>query len=226
MAGILATIKRIKEVYDWATFADAARLALETKAGISVIAGFLAAITGAILQVTWYEMAMMGIGVAIVVQTYSILRLMRIPKSPLEIVFDPTDTAYVRPTQGLYGPTGEFYSVGVHNAGGVTLHDVTARALDSWMTREAISVAQHGHPVRRHSPVEIFSVPALHPDASEVIELFGLDFNSTISHPDYIFNTVQRFTLEVMARDVATVREEFEYDPKARPMIRKIDRSA
>jgi hypothetical protein len=139
----------------------------------------------------------------------------------LEITFDPGSAAYLRPNTGLglYGPQGEFYSIGVRNSGSKTLDDVTLRALPSWFTREAIAVAQGQS---GSGPVDIIRRGALHPKAEEIAECFGLDYHQPSSAPEYIFNTVQRFTLEATARDAASVRREFEYDPAARPMLKMV----
>jgi hypothetical protein len=53
-------------------------------------------------------------------------------------------------------------------------------------------------------------------------ELTGIAYQSASSHQEYIFNTVQRFTLEALTRDTPAIRREFEFDPKARPMVRML----
>ena len=116
--------------------------------------------------------------------------------------------------------SGEFYSIGIRNSGTQTLDDVTMRALDSWFTREAIAIAQGNG--GRGRPVEIISLDALHPGSQEFRQCFGLDYHSASSAPEYIFNTVQRFTLEATARDRPAVRREFEYNPAMRPMLKMI----
>jgi hypothetical protein len=138
----------------------------------------------------------------------------------LEITFDPAKADYLRLNRGLHGPQGEFYSVGVRNSGLQTLDDVTLRALPSWFTREAIAVAQGQS---GNGPVEIIRRDALHPQVEEIVECFGLGYHQPVSAPEYIFNHVQRFTLEATARDAVAVRREFEYDPAARPMMKMLD---
>jgi hypothetical protein len=138
-------------------------------------------------------------------------------QNPLEIVFDGWDAQYVRPIRALSSDTGERYWIGIRNNGPQTLDDVALRALDSWFTREAISVAQ-GQSRSAH-PVEINRVAALHPGVQEITECVGLSYESAASSPDYIFNTVQEFTLEATARNVPAVRRVFRYDPKKRPML-------
>ncbi|WP_407165987.1 hypothetical protein [Bradyrhizobium sp. ORS 111] len=150
------------------------------------------------------------------------LRALRLRLRPaLELIFDHNDAEYVRPIPSLYSARGEFFWIGVRNAGGQTLDDVTIRALDSWFTQEAIATAM-GRRQRSNSPVEVSRWPALHPGAREIVQVFGLGYDSASSNPDYIFNTMQRFTLEVTARDTPTVRRVFLYDPKARPMFRML----
>jgi hypothetical protein len=157
---------------------------------------------------------------------YHLLRLARnelaaIKRSThlLEITFDPASASYVRPIRGLHGTHGEFFSVAVRNVGSRTLEDVTLRALPSWFTREAIATAQLQS---GNDPVEIISKEALHPSAEEIRQCFGLDYHQPASTKEYIFNQVQRFTLEAMARDALTVRREFEYDPDTRPMLKML----
>jgi hypothetical protein len=160
----------------------------------------------------------------VVAATYRLGMRDRALKPKIEILYDPTDINYVRPITGLYGPTGEFYSIGINNKGSATIYDITLRALDSWFSRTIIFASQNeGHSTQSHRPVLITHRDALHPHAPEPVQLFGLNYHSDNSHPDYITNTVQRFTLEITARDSLTVREEFEYDPKARPMLRMLN---
>src|ERR1700694_3928462 len=136
----------------------------------------------------------------------------------LELLFGD-DPQFIRPNRTLHGPSGEFYSIGIRNSGTQTLDDVTVRALDSWFTREAIAVAQGSG---GSGPVEIISLDALHPGAQEFKQCFGLDYHTASSAPEYIFNTVQRFTLEATARNTPAVRREFEYNPATRPMLKMI----
>jgi hypothetical protein len=63
---------------------------------------------------------------------------------------------------------------------------------------------------------------ALHPHAPEIVQLFGLSYHSASTSPDYIFNTVQSFTLEAFAENTPAIRKVFEYDPKGRPMLRML----
>ena len=50
LLSIIARLTRAKDIYDWATFLDALRLAVESKLGISVVSGL-----GAALYATWAE---------------------------------------------------------------------------------------------------------------------------------------------------------------------------
>jgi hypothetical protein len=147
----------------------------------------------------------------------------RVLKPSLEILYDPTDPNYMRPVTSLYGPTAERYSIGVLNKGNATLYDVTVRALDSWFTQEAIAPSHTlSPPIGSHKPVCVFQKDELHPHSSDFAELTGIAYQSASSHQEYIFNTVQRFTLEALARDTPAIRREFEFDPKARPMVRML----
>lgn len=143
-------------------------------------------------------------------------------QSALEILFDPRDTNYVRPITGLHGQTGEFFSIGIRNPGNTTIYDITVRALDSWFTRTAIAEAALGQSISHHYPVSIIQLAALHPHAPEIVQVFGISYHAASSNPEYIYNTVQRFTLEASAKDTPSIRKEFEYDPKARPMLRML----
>jgi len=141
----------------------------------------------------------------------------------LEILYDPADKRYVQQLPSLHGPRGEFYSIGISNRGNRTLYDVTVRALDSAFTEAVIVPAQTRRTQRGHlphNPITVFHRDALHPHAPEITQLFGFEYNAGTSHPDDISNSVQRFTLEMTARDTPALRREFEYDPNARPMIK------
>jgi hypothetical protein len=214
MRFILSVLKKLKDTYDWAEFAQAAQTALQTKFGLSVIAGLGAMVTGAILQVTWYEMVLMGVGVAVVVQTFSILRILRRKKSPLELVWQ------TRVRERLHGAT-EWYSIGVKNTGETTLNDVTVRAAHSWFTRVIMAEAERAD-LHHGQALPLLAIASLHPETSESREIFGLEYGQQAFHPDYIVNTVQRFVIEAAARDVPVARKTFEYDPNARPMIRPV----
>jgi hypothetical protein len=141
----------------------------------------------------------------------------------IEILFDDQDDRFVRPLQLLHGVTGEFYWVGLHNAGKKTLHDVTLRAQEGWFVQNTIAVAHPRStaigPRSDREPV-IIKLDALHPGATEMVQLFGRDYH--IGSVDDVFRDVRRFALEARARDTPTVIDEFEYVPDRRPMIRKL----
>ncbi len=139
----------------------------------------------------------------------------------LALRFDAKSEAFVRPIKKLSYESGEFYSLGVANLGNETLHDITIKALDSWFTRVAIAEARGGLYEQSHGrePVIIFKKATLHPNETEIFELFGLDFNTGVSAPEYIFNHAERFVLEIAGKDTQAVQRTFEYDPKKRPML-------
>jgi hypothetical protein len=141
----------------------------------------------------------------------------------IEILFDDQDSRFVRPVEQLYGVVGERYWVGLCNAGKKTLHDVTLRAQEGWFVQNTIAIA---HPRRTEigprsdrEPV-IANFDALHPGATELIELFGRAYH--IGSVDDVFRDIRRFSLEARARDTMTVISEFEYAPDRRPMVRKL----
>jgi hypothetical protein len=217
-------LKRLKDLYEWSHFADAALATLQTKFGYAVVGGFFAMLIGAWAKATWYEIILMGLAVFVVINVYSILRILR-RTTNLEILFEPNDEQYVRPEISLYGPVGEFYSVAVNNRGGATLTDVSLRALDSFFTRVIISesnLSRVEFAYYRRGTVPIREIAALHPQAPEPVQLFGLSFNCGVTAPDYILNTVQKFTLELVAKDTPAIRRLFEYNPKSRPMLRML----
>jgi hypothetical protein len=57
------------------------------------------------------------------------------------------------------------------------------------------------------------------------VQCFGLSYVNAASAPENIFNQTQRFKLEAAARDAPTIRRDFEYDPKLRPMLRMLPSS-
>jgi hypothetical protein len=221
---MLRLLRQLRDLWDWTHFFDALLATLQTKFGVSVGGGLLGMLLGAALHATWYEIALMGLFVFIAINVFSILRILRIPRSNLEILFDQSNVAYVRPIPDLYGDTGEFYAIGLNNRGNSTLYDVSLRALDSWFTQTIIAPSQLGGPRswRSHDPVGIHEMAALHPKTPEIKQLFGLSFNPTSKESLDILNTIQRFTLEAIARDTAAVRREFEYNPHSRPMLKML----
>ncbi len=157
----------------------------------------------------------------VVTATYQIGLLERRKRPKLKILFDPNSQLNVETKRGLYGSTGEFYSVGIENAGSSTIMNVTLRALDSWFTQEAIAVAQ-GVMSYGGKPVPIIELRELHPGAPEYQQMFGLDYASHVSSPDYIFNKKLRFVLEAIGQDTPAVRLELQYDPQSRPMLQLV----
>jgi hypothetical protein len=144
-------------------------------------------------------------------------------KSDLVIRYDYQDGACLKFNKNLYGTTGEFYSIWLENIGEKTLEKVSLRASEGWFAQHAIHTAQTGRSARYQKPVPIYEVEELHPDAPEKIEMFGLSYATDSTNADYIFNTVQRFTLEARAKDTKTIRKTFEYNPQTRPMVLAVD---
>ncbi len=140
-------------------------------------------------------------------------------KSPLEILFSE-GTPFVELKQGIHGFTGEFYSVGIKNAGKETINNVTLRALDGWFTREAIAFGKTGTSYTASRPVDIIVLSELHPNAPEYRQMFGLGYSQPSTDPEYIFNMPQQFVIEAFGKNTPAVRRTFEYDPKKRPMLR------
>ena len=144
--------------------------------------------------------------------------------SPLEIKFDENDASFVRPIRGLHGSKGERFWIGLHNSGPHTLDGVTLRAQEGWFVEHTISIAHQkwrdGVPSQERVPV-IIDLPHLDPSATEMVELFGVSYNSQPNKHD-VLGDVRRFVLEARARNVNTVVQEFEYDPKGRPMIKRV----
>lgn len=138
----------------------------------------------------------------------------------LEIVFDDTDQTYVRPVERLHGPTGEFYWVGIRNAGSVTIDDVTLRAREGWFVQNTIAVAHARDPVALEREPVVARLSHLDPGATEMVPLFGKDYH--IGSADDVFRDVRRFALELRGRDTSIVVAELEYDPSRRPMIKML----
>jgi hypothetical protein len=141
----------------------------------------------------------------------------------IEILFDDQDARFVRPIRALHASPGEHFWVGVHNAGKRTLEDVTLRAQEGWFVQNTLSVAHQRLTIaglRSDREPVIAAFDALHPGATELINLFGLSYH--IGSADDVFSAVRRFTLEARARDAKTITVEFEYEPTRRPMIRKL----
>lgn len=147
--------------------------------------------------------------------------LREITRPRFKLLFDPANPLNVRYIRGIHGNTGEKYWIGIENVGAQTIGDVSVRALDSWFTREAIAVAQ-GRSSGPSRSIIVHTTSALHPNAPDFVEVVGLSYGSASSSPDYIFNTVQRFVIEVVGQNVPSIRQEFEYDPQRRPMLRKV----
>ncbi len=154
---------------------------------------------------------------------YELRQLRSKLRRSLEILFDPADQNYVRPIHELYGSTGECFSIGILNPTENTIHDVKVRALTSWFTREVIAAGRLGRSVDHHYPVDVLEIPSLHPHAPEILQLFVLSYHSASDDPAYLFNTVQRFTIEALGKDTPAIRKQFEYNPDARPMLRMMD---
>lgn len=142
----------------------------------------------------------------------------------IELLFDDSD-AYVRQMRALHPPRGERYFVGLRNAGAATLEAVTLRAREGWFVDNSIAVAHRRRDqITERNPL-VSTLPHLDPGATELVELFGMDYSSGSSSPEDVFNQKQRFQLELRARNTPTVIADFDYDPSRRPMIRLISTS-
>jgi hypothetical protein len=139
----------------------------------------------------------------------------------IEFLFDDSHT-YVREMRTLHGSRGERYFVGLRNSGTSTLEGVTLRGREGWFVANTIEVAHR----RRDRPSErnplVVTPSHLDPGATELVELFGLDYSAGSTSPDDVFNRRQRFQLELRARNTPTVVADFDYDPNRRPMVRLI----
>lgn len=142
----------------------------------------------------------------------------RVDANRIELLFDGSDT-YVRQMRALHPPKGEHYFVGLRNNGMTTLEAVTLRAREGWFVENSIAVAHRRRDQITERNPQILALPHLDPGATELVELFGMDYNSGSSSPEDVFNQKQRFQLEVRARNTRTVVADFEYDPTRRPMI-------
>jgi hypothetical protein len=131
-----------------------------------------------------------------------------------EILFRPEDERFVR---WEYPPDDTHaiirYYVGLHNAGPKSILGPSLRAHESPFVKNAIAVA-HRVPAHVTTPV-IWQAEALDPQATEYVELFGVDDRVPAIKPCI-------FHLEVRARDAKTEVAEFKYDPKHSPALRRV----
>jgi hypothetical protein len=129
----------------------------------------------------------------------------------------------VEPLRGLLHGSGERYYVVITNESDKTIENIFLRALESWFTQVVIAKAVLGRSDDYRRPLDIkLKIDDLHPNAPERVQIMGIAYADMGSSLD-ILNTVQRFTFEVRGKDTKAVRETFEYDPKARPMIRAVE---
>jgi hypothetical protein len=139
----------------------------------------------------------------------------------------------LRPSTSLYGTTGECIYWGVrNNSRKTTVYDVTLRAKDSWFTRAIIAPTQDRRvlpnygleplPINDIEPI-VAKFTHVDPLATETTKAIVLTYSKTESrNPHDILSTIQRFSLEARAKDEKTEIAMFEYNPDARPMIKKI----
>jgi hypothetical protein len=148
----------------------------------------------------------------------------RLNANQVEILFEEIEP-YVRDIPALHESRGERYFVGLRNAGAATLEGVTLRAREGWFIENSIAVAhQRIDRSTERNPV-VAVLPHLDPGATELVELFGLDYNAGSSSPEDVFNQKQHFQLELRARNTPTIIADFDYDRDRRPMIHLISTS-
>jgi hypothetical protein len=184
----------------------------------------MAWLTNLALHPAYIATASVALGLAVGMWMDAVLRHREIPakKVGLDILFDKEIERFVRPMPALHEQLGEFYTVEISNHGPNSVEDVSLRALDSFFTSSIISgtvlsPSQYAHYTSGTIVIRQFDV--LHPKAPQMVQLFGLSFNSGVTAPEYVLNQVRRFTLEVSGKNEGAITREFEYDPKARPML-------
>ncbi|HEY1806071.1 MAG TPA: hypothetical protein VGG45_16475 [Terracidiphilus sp.] len=146
----------------------------------------------------------------------------RSPENALRLTFDVADSRCLRAAETRYSdePSGEFYSILVQNRSGKSISNISIRGLPSWFTSTILAMAATGRSTRRQATVVLRDIAELDPDATDVVELFGLSYSPESRNSEHILNNVQTFTLEGRARHTKTVSLTLEYDPKSRPMLR------
>ena len=128
------------------------------------------------------------------------------PKSDLEFVFDETSERFVRFSMEK-NRLQRF--VGIHNRGPKTVFWVSVRVLEAKYARIFNETQIQGSPAAMESI--LFERGALDPDATELFEVMvGSPDDSNIGRMAF-YNRPHRFFLEARARDVLTVRAEFEH---------------
>jgi hypothetical protein len=138
-------------------------------------------------------------------------------RGPLEIITE------MREIKNLYGPTGERLFIGIKNNGLTTLYGVTLRAQESWFTRAIIAVAHRSinAPTSQEREPILAEFDHIDPGAIERTESLGINYHND-RNPNDILASVQRFVLEVRAKDAKTVVCVLEYDPATKPLIKKV----
>lgn len=140
----------------------------------------------------------------------------RSPQAALQLIFDPSDERCVSVSRGQHSET---YRLLVHNRGPKSLVNVTIRALPSWFSTTVIATASMGQSVHRSTTVVVRRIESLDPGATDVIELFGLQYHAPDRESRDILNFTQEFTIEGRAQDTDTVSIVLRYDPETRPMV-------
>jgi hypothetical protein len=208
--------RRVKEAYDWAHFADAAWATLQTKLGYSAVGSLVAMLAGAYVQATWYEILLIGLFVFVAAQTISILRIIKVPKAPIELIFDPADVNCVRERHGLHGVEALRYFIGVRNTTtDRSLEGVILSADDGWFVENTIDIAW-GNRTRQE-------IERIDPHSTKYIELFGLSPNHGLGHdPSTIFGARRRFKMRASGKDAKEATIELEFDPETSPQIKRV----
>jgi hypothetical protein len=186
------------------------------KAQLEVYMGPLAA---EIIERTGAIIVPLGLAAAIVHTLYRYLRdelRAGLTPSSLEILFNPNDERCVRwehssdDTHAIVR-----YRVGIHNTGPTTLFSLTVRAHESRFVQKVIAVA-HRVPAETETPI-IWRADALEPQATEYVELFGMDDrDAAVLRNAYIFH------IEARARDASPEIAEFKYDPRRSKGLRRL----
>ena len=141
--------------------------------------------------------------------------------SGLKILYDHVGKGHVGvDKQG----NAERYWVWLKNASTEkTLYDVTLRAKAGKFVHETIAIAHQRPGKLLQSEPVLLERQELHPEVVEKVMLFGISLDECADEGarDF-FSRIHKFTLEARARDTKTVTADFEFNPQATPMLRRI----
>ena len=147
----MGIIRWLKELYDWAGFADAIWAGIHMMLGYSAGGGIGAMVLSVLLGASGYQAMLVGLAAFIAVNLFGIHKELKRPRPPFEILFDHLDSQFVERLE--HG--GFRYFAALHILAPHTVNSPNVWALRSPFTQRIILPYHGANPTHPAGNVQI-----------------------------------------------------------------------